>query len=239
MQSPKTILLFFLKAVGVYFALMLPIPGLMSGYHAVVRGMANVAFGSLGDGGSASFESLKGDEYEKDTRIVLRNERVPSAEAPLETRLSYAAWRPTAFLIALIVASPVPWRRRGLSLIVGVGLVQVFVLVRLWVRIAVVLSAAQVGGRENVLRAYDFARDTQGLLGVLGKLDMSPAVSYIVPAIVWVLVTFRREDWARLGMMLEQPADSDAQSSGGTSGESERAPNGRTDSGARKRGRRE
>lgn len=212
MQSPKTIILFFLKASAIYFALMLPIPGLMSSYHAVVRGMGNVAFRSVGSGGSASFEPLKGDEYDKDTRIVLRNEKTPGAEAPLETRLSYAAWRPTAFLIALVVASPVPWRRRAVSLIVGLGLVQVFVLMRLWVRIAVVLAAPQVGGRDNVLRAYEFARDTQGLLGVLSKIDISPAVSYIVPAIVWVLVTFRREDWSRLGMMIEPPAEKNAES---------------------------
>ncbi|MGB2987193.1 MAG: hypothetical protein WBE26_15090 [Phycisphaerae bacterium] len=98
------------------------------------------------------------------------------------------AYLPTVVLASLILATPVPWSRRGVSLLLGLVLVHFFIVVRLTI---VVLSAyffmrgpntgadASLFWTKVFVAGVKFAATGQGL-------------GYIVPTIIWVLVAIPR-----------------------------------------------
>lgn len=104
---------------------------------------------------------------------------------------------PTAVLTGLVLASPIPWRRRGWALLWGILLVNAFVVVR--------LAVAIMWGFRNVdlfvfgpfwNKAVDVAHDV---------ISISTVTSCVVPALIWLLVSFRRDDWGVIGVAIPHP----------------------------------
>ena len=99
----------------------------------------------------------------------------------------YVGYLPTATLIALVIATPTPWSRRWRALFWGLVLVNGFV----GVRVAIGLV---VGFREVGLFVYGpFGKTVVDL--AYKAVAVSPVTSCVVPALIWILVTFRREDF--------------------------------------------
>ena len=95
-------------------------------------------------------------------------------------------WLPTALTMALILATPIPWRRRGLALLGGLILVQGFILFSLlsWVwdnSSDLSLMTLSPLGKEV------FDELSYALINQLGA-------SFSVPVLIWILVTFRSQD---------------------------------------------
>ena len=93
---------------------------------------------------------------------------------------------PTALTAALVLATPISWRRRLIALAGGLVLIHLFILVSLqsWIwnnSTGVSLLALSSFWQQ----AADDLNYT--LMNQLG-------VSFSVPVIIWVLVTFRRQD---------------------------------------------
>ena len=150
----------------------------------------------MGDGGSVKFSPKSRAIHDADTTLRFTSLRTNKGGTG-ELKAIYTGYRPTVFLAALILATPIPWRRRGLSLLWGVLLVCGFVAVRVWLRLAVTMS------NNDAIQAYVFSGWLRGFLGALDAVFMkSPAVGYMVPALIWIVVTLRREDWARFGIRL-------------------------------------
>lgn len=207
LSPAKNIILFFLLSGLIFGLLVIPWPGpvagpapyLMDGYRWGFRTAGNVVFAQLGQGGSARFEPLSTATHEQDTTVRLRN-RLRDTSGSMDIKILNRGYRPTAFTLALILATPIPWRRRLVALLVGFAAVSLFVMLRTWIQLVDVFSEG------NVLAAYELGRATKTTLKALvGVFVRSPAVAYIVPVIIWMLVAQRREDWARFGMRVEAP----------------------------------
>lgn len=97
---------------------------------------------------------------------------------------------PTLGVIALCAATPLPFSRRLYRLLFGLVLVHVFILLRLSVAAWFWMSE---GGESAVLPLSDF---TRGLLaGARTLLVTSPAVSFVAPLLIWLVVMIRPSEW--------------------------------------------
>ena len=105
-------------------------------------------------------------------------------QIPLDTRS--ISWMPTALTIALILATPVPWRQRVWALVWGLLLVHAFILfslqVWIWDESADVSLMSTPPFLQRILDEMDYTLLTQ-----LGA-------SFSVPILIWILVTFRAEN---------------------------------------------
>ncbi len=180
---------FFLLCLLTYGLLIAPWPGVMDVYRAGFRAGGNFLFGSFGSAGAASFQPLLSSDLVKDTRIVLRKRRPPFPEADVDIQSGLTGYRPTAFLIALVLATPIHWSRRWRALLWGLLGVNAFIALR------VGLLLLNVFSDQNILAIYSFSPFWKGLLQALTLiLFNAPATHYTGPMFVWFLVTFRRGD---------------------------------------------
>ncbi len=185
----KKLSVFFVVCSLIYALLIIPWPGLLDGYRAFFRTGGDVLFRSYGSNGSVSFKPLSSADHSRDTTVVLVKKK-PFVRAELDITAVYLGYRPTAFLVALVVATPIPWSRRWRALLWGLILVNLFVAFRLWLKLLDEFSNA------NALALYEFAPHWKSLLWALvAVLVKQPETHYMVPAFIWALVTFRRGEW--------------------------------------------
>ena len=227
MRPPKRLGRFVLLFVAAYAMLMAPWPGLDRGYARYFRGLGNVAFsdtfwfwpaarvhfldlhssdpigdlnrilpGKVGPG----FEPLPPDRV-KDTLMVLLNRDAPGSIGQLRTSSRYVGYGPTVMIITLLLATPLALRRKGWALVLGLVLIHLFVLFRLTLTITAGGFAAD--------KAYAILHLGAFWTGVLTRAESlfsdNPTVSFVVPIVVWFLVTLRRST----------PDDRDAAETGG------------------------
>lgn len=189
MQS-KTIAWFFVKVIALYAVLMLP--WFDDAYASAFRAGANVFFRNVGDTGRAYFRPNSVEHPTEDTTVEFGNLRVPGARGAFEIDTRNMGYLATAFLISLILATPIPWSRRLIGLLIGLALISVFAAFRLYLQLVDVYS------QSNPLSVYTLSPFWQkGLLILKKVLSMTPVTMYIAPVFVWILVCFRRSDLAR------------------------------------------
>jgi len=99
---------------------------------------------------------------------------------------NYSGYMPTAALIALALASPFTWRRRCRVLVWGLILVNIFIAVR--VAVSLVYEFRNVD--LYVFRPFW----DRAITVTYQSVSVSLTTSSLVPAFVWILVSFRRED---------------------------------------------
>jgi hypothetical protein len=106
---------------------------------------------------------------------------------------SYAGYLPTALLVSLIVSTPVTWKRRGWALVWGLLLIHLFILLRVWL---LLLYEFRTG---TAVGFYNFGGFARLVLRIMVEgISISPVTSCIVPVLIWMMVIFRREDYASL-----------------------------------------
>lgn len=192
MQPVKRISEFLFWCLVIYGLLLLPWHGLMDAYRAGFRAVGDVLFQSVGDGGSVYFEKLSDADRVRDTTLRLTN-RTNGTRGSMDIRAAYIAYRPTAFLVALVLATPTPWSRRGWALLWGLLGVGVFVALRIWLQI---FNALSNGDALSVYALGPFGKGV--LMAMLKVVVYTPAMSYLAPACIWILVALRRGDWAAI-----------------------------------------
>ncbi len=187
-----------LRCMVYYGLLVAPWPGVMDGYRAFFRAGGNFLFHSFGSAGSVSFEAIPSHDHAKDTTLVLTKQTVtPSGprtvRGEMDIKCVYIGYRPTAFLVALVLAAPVPWPRRLWALMWGLVLVNAFVAFR------VTLQLLDAFSGPNLLALFSLGRSWKITLKILVLIFFrAPEMHYIVPAFIWIMVTFRRGDLRRL-----------------------------------------
>jgi hypothetical protein len=188
MIPSKRIGRFFLTALAIYVLLTIPWPGVSHVYGAVFRAVGNVAFGSLGSAGSAKFTPEKLDPSGATSEMAVRTEDGPGSwttrAIPVNTRRM--GYIPTAEMIALMLATPIPWSRRWKKLLWGTLLVQLVVAVQVAVAIAYTLT-------QQADPAFPIS--PQGSLIFLRMYEivvLVPTVCYIAPVLIWLSLTFRQ-----------------------------------------------
>ena len=124
MSPLRRISVFFIICLIVYGLLVVPQLGLMGAYRAAFRAGGNVLFARFGSNAAVRFEPLSSSDHAKDTTLVLRKLGPPTRRGEIDIKCVYAGYRPTAFLVALVMATPIPWRRKWRALLGGVVLMR-------------------------------------------------------------------------------------------------------------------
>ena len=196
----KRISWFFVCSVFVYALLVAPWHGAQDAYETFFQAGGNLLFGTIGEHGAAEFAPRTSKRGSGDTLVTVRKRRPPYPAMDLNISSVQVGYRPTVFLIALALATPIPWSRRWKALVVGLLAVQVFIAFRVWLFLTDLLS------NENIMAIYSLSPWVKSILrGVSLVLFRSPAMHYIGPLFIWLGVTFRRGDFEML--MGRAPAD--------------------------------
>ena len=187
MSPGKLIAGFIVRFLLLYALLMVPWPGLGAAYRA--------GFVSAGDWMVASFRArgrvrLKAEDGEKGGATLY----VPRAEGMMRVKIHTRrfGYLPTAALTSLILATPISWRRRGRALFWGLLLVNAWNALR--------LPLVVIYGRTRAwseLASGELTLWQQATLAVI-ESTVGQGVSYIVPILIWIAVTMRRADLARI-----------------------------------------
>ncbi|MEM7035894.1 MAG: hypothetical protein AAF570_02870 [Bacteroidota bacterium] len=102
----------------------------------------------------------------------------------------------TAFFLALVVASPVPTRRKLWSAGIGLVVLTLYVLFRFWINIDYSFQQNPV---LDVVHHGEFMQSVMIFLDAFFMKNI--VVSFIVPLLLWILITFQkddREEWVKL-----------------------------------------
>jgi len=139
------------------------------------------------------FETMAATD-ELDTLMVIMNRQVPGTFGQLRISSRLAGYWPAAWLVALTLAKPMPWRRRGKALVGGLILVHAFIALRVSVTIAHAGYAA-----DKAYALFDASALWRDILGRADTLLLTnPTVSFVVATFIWLVVGVSRAEWAAL-----------------------------------------
>ncbi len=168
----------------VFAVLVLPFLHLQDAYSVLFRAMGNAFFGSYSSVARVEFKPYETDDEERDVLVVFTH-RASGTEFALPGSSKSQGYIPTAFIIALTLASPLVWRRRLIALAFNLVAVTAFVALRQLVFIASVIYHPDPVPKKMLDFAY----------WVL--VESFPGL-FMIPLAIWVLITFRRRDLERL-----------------------------------------
>jgi len=100
-------------------------------------------------------------------------------------------------MLALILATPITWKRKGWSVLWGMMLVHVFFV---FSQIILILFFFSYHQEQLVVTFSPFWQDV--LSATVNIVIGDIWTLYVVPILIWILVTFRRSDWRMLEQML-------------------------------------
>jgi hypothetical protein len=126
-----------------------------------------------------------------DTQVILANAslvdsagRGPIRRTEFDSRS--IGWVPTALTLALVAATPIPWRRRLAALAGGMVLIHLFIFFSL---------QSWIWNNSVQLSLLTLSAFWQRAVDELDYLLMNQlGASFTVPVVIWILVTFRRQD---------------------------------------------
>ncbi len=192
MLNNKNFLLFLVKGLIIYGLLFVPMTFYDQVYGGFYRKVAGVFFGRFRENGFVQFREWKKPEV---TRVYIGNYTLarpdgttPAASFDVNTR--YMGYIPTIFLMALILASPVKWKRRLIALAVGLILVTLLIVFKQWIALLWYCEG------KPWLQLTNFTETGKKILTYANTFisASSGTVLYFVGAI-WVIATFRVEDF--------------------------------------------
>ena len=188
MLSPSRIVYFFIRLVLIYGLFILPWPGVRSAYASFYRTCGSLAFGGLVPGGHVQFQPLPYQPGGPDTRIQYVNLQT-GEEVSRKGSSRNPAYRQTVFLISLILATPVSWRRKLLTLCWGLLLMHLAIFCKLFI---MTLDGFSIVG----VTLWGSASSWNKALTQASKMAVHDVVMLtLIPVFIWILVSFRRKDW--------------------------------------------
>lgn len=158
------------------------------GYRAV----ANALFGSFGSRGVARFERLTNGPPHMDTRLHVSRRDVPGTGRSCQHSTKVTGYLLTAEAAALILATPLSWRRRLKALLAGLVLAHTVVIARLFIAVL----RAFIGDHPSAL--FTPGPVCADLIERVFQVTcVWPSFTFTVPLIIWLLVAIRRADLER------------------------------------------
>jgi len=186
---------FALRFAVVFGLLIAPWPGWNDWYASCFRTLGNTAFARNNPACLLYFTAARQthDFAALDTQIVIGNRsladpdgRGPVTRQGLDSRS--IGWIPTALTLALILASPISWKRRFLASLYGLILVHAFILFSLAVLIW------NESTTVSLITLPPFWKTVAD--GLEYTLIVQMGASFSVPVLIWILVVFGRADTA-------------------------------------------
>ena len=194
MQPRNAILRFFAHLVLFYTLFIIPWPGVAEVYLAGLCAVGNRVLGTMGRDGAVTFQSDPATKWMCVQTLYKRGVNL-AARRHHDSRPDYLT---TALTASLVLATPTPWRRRGPALLLGLLLINLFVLGRIGLGLLDTFSDDQLA----LIRFPPFWKDSLRLAVqvFIGSIE----ASFIVPVFVWIVVTFRRTDLQQWGFAARQ-----------------------------------
>lgn len=185
----------FALRVGVGLAILLAGWSVLARpYGDAFRALGEAATWAAGHGEVAFVARPPGDPAPQDTVIV-----VPAhGDAPawtLRCDSRFTGYLPTIVFVALLIATPLPWRRRRRAGLLGLLAVHAYVAARLALGLLVGLSRNAALAPEGALPAFlrhpAWLRTIQVASSIV---DREPTLYVGVPVLIWFALTFRASD---------------------------------------------
>lgn len=193
----------YIKSIVIFVAtltiLLLPIKPLVEMRTAVFCSFGNLyatLFVNGGDDGKI-LEFEKASYTDKSSIVWIKfgnlNHTFPNGQVlgqQLETNINSTYWTPFAFLVALILASPVPLKRRFWALLTGTLILLVFY----WFRLIMFLTVCP----DERLRLADVSGFFYDVMLVLNNIfieGMAAGSTVALVVIIWLIATFRKSDY--------------------------------------------
>ncbi len=184
---------FFCRFAIIFGLLIVPWPGWNELYGQYFRALGQMAFTRDGDKRVVLFEQheLTHGFSSLHTRMTLGNRDLMDSHGngraeflDLDTRS--IGWVPTALTIALILATPISWRRRVWALVGGLLLIHCFILfsIQAWIW--------DESPDLSLTTLSPFWKEIADDLSY--TLVTQLGASFSVPVLIWIIVTYRRDD---------------------------------------------
>lgn len=190
MIAPRIIIKFVATFVVIFCVLMLPWFGLAEGYANVFRAMGTWCFSHDEGRREVTFMDSP-DQSLRPTfmRIEIANGDLlkPDGSGPvrnLDFDMRGLGWKSTALLVALVLATPLPWKRRLAAL--GWGILWVQLIVMGFLAFAIWNESSEIG----LVTMSPFWKS----LASEWQYNFIAQFSLAAPVVVWLLVTFRLGD---------------------------------------------
>ena len=187
-MSPRRLIIGFLACfVVAYGLLMAPWPGVHETYRDLFSAGGEAVFRLIGPTGGVRLLSHDGGDPAATTIQVTHQEI--GAEVSMGINSRQVGYLPTAVLVALVVATPLPWIRRLGNLAGGLLAVHAFIGVRLWTMIL-------YGAYRDISSAAlsDPTLWDKTVAAVVLFVGVGQPISYIVPILIWALLSFLGTD---------------------------------------------
>lgn len=192
MLRKKTLLFFVLRVIVIYGFFSVPFSFYDDAYGKFYRKVAVVFFKKFRDKGLVVFRETK-DPCKTwvdigSYAIVNPDGTLNTAAIKINTRnLGYF---PTILLISLVLASPVPFKRRLIALITGLILVTLLIIFKQWIALLWLCE------QNSWLHLTNFTGTGKKLLIFFNSfISVSAGTVLYFVFVIWVIVTFRREDF--------------------------------------------
>jgi hypothetical protein len=192
----KPVIRFLCWFAPIYALLLIPWPGSRDLYGTYLRSVARLVLTENNGRRIVRFEGVPKAKRNRtlDTRITVANREQLDANGSgpavmLDLDSHGIGWVPTALLIALVLATPVPWRRRFRALAWGLLAVHVLILFSIQVYI---WNQSDSSSGLFLIELSPFWKTI--LSGLEETLITQLGASFVVPILIWILTTFRAED---------------------------------------------
>lgn len=192
MPPRKGVARFLARLVLTYALLVVAPPLLQPACVPLYRFGGELLFGAFGSDGVVQFRPHPIDGDYNNTAVIVSNRLIPGATAAMQSSSRYIWYLPATTLGALIVATPLPWRRRCTALLWRIPLLGVFAAFRLGTGLLNAFSD------DTPFRTVVLSRWLKQTLLFLVKAFWASrfTCTLVVPAVIWFIVTHRKGVWA-------------------------------------------
>jgi hypothetical protein len=193
MRWRNPLALFFCRVVVIYLILAAPWPGVARTYGNCFRAICRMVFATDNERRELSFETAgEGSPRPNDTRVVIVNKALmhPDGSGPVRNLDINLGWQSPALLVALILSTPISWARKRWALLWGLVGIHGFLLAFL---------AFCIWAESSEIALVEMSPFWKGLVHSFREA-LTGQVNLGAPVLTWLLVTFRREDWAALSL---------------------------------------
>lgn len=183
---------FLLTAALVAWLLLVPLSFVGKAYGSALRGSAHLAARQVGESYGVRVKGT--GKPKKDAAFLVRGTSSTVVRRPFSTWAT--GYLPTVCGLALVLATPVAWRRRARAALLVVLCTQVYVAARIALLLVQILLDDPELRQE--LPGFLTRPDVHGLLDRMTNLDREAAFFFLVPLGLWIVFTLRVEDLQRL-----------------------------------------
>lgn len=181
------------KFLALYLLLAIPWPFITQSYRDLGKNVGQALFNSQNSSREISFDMGKNPQRPFDARITIVNPAIlqPDGSGPvrnLDFDTRGVCWSPFALLIALVVASPVSWKRRWQALAISLPLL--FILNLGLLNFCIWDESSEI----NLVTLTPFWKEVASTL----RLLIPACFSLAAPLTFWLVSTLRQQDFVHL-----------------------------------------